>query len=73
MTSTGKKITDFSDGELVLADGTVYKGKSFGCNRSVSGEVVFTTGMVGYPETMTDPSYQGQILVLTFQIGRAHV
>ena len=65
-----KNITaaDFPDGKLELADGTVYTGKSFGFNRSVAGEVVFTTGMVGYPETMTDPSYQGQILVLTFPL-----
>lgn len=56
----------YPDAELVFEDGTRYSGKSFGFQQSVAGEVVFATGMVGYPETMTDPSYQGQILVLTF-------
>ncbi len=51
---------------LVLEDGTVAKGRSFGAPVSAAGEVVFTTGMVGYPEALTDPSYAGQILVLTF-------
>ena len=50
---------------LVLSDGTVFPGLSFGSRRSVDGEVVFNTGMVGYPETLTDPSYRGQILVCT--------
>jgi carbamoyl-phosphate synthase small subunit len=43
-------------------------GRSFGANVSVSGEVVFNTGMVGYPEALTDPSYRGQILVLTYPL-----
>jgi carbamoyl-phosphate synthase small subunit len=51
---------------LVLEDGTVAHGLSFGAPVSAAGEVVFTTGMVGYPEALTDPSYAGQILVLTF-------
>ncbi|GAX13177.1 carbamoyl-phosphate synthase [Fistulifera solaris] len=50
---------------LHLEDGTTLVGKSFGCHTSVEGEVVFTTGMVGYPESLTDPSYEGQILTLT--------
>jgi carbamoyl-phosphate synthase len=54
--------------ELVFEDGTRYSGRSFGYNGSVAGEIVFTTGMVGYPEAMTDPSYQGQILVLTYPL-----
>ena len=54
--------------ELVLEDGTVFSGKSFGHRGSVSGEVVFNTGMVGYPETLTDPSYTGEILVFTFPL-----
>eukprot|EP00760_Papus_ankaliazontas_P002037 PhM_4_TR10802/c0_g2_i1/m.9392/K11540/CAD; carbamoyl-phosphate synthase / aspartate carbamoyltransferase / dihydroorotase len=54
--------------KLVLADGSVYYGRAFGCPISVSGEVVFTTGMVGYPETVTDPSYSGQILCLTYPL-----
>lgn len=51
--------------QLVLANGETFVGTSFGYDRSVSGEVVFSTGMVGYPESLTDPSYRGQILVLT--------
>jgi carbamoyl-phosphate synthase small subunit len=43
-------------------------GRSFGAPVSVSGEVVFNTGMVGYPEALTDPSYRGQILVLTYPL-----
>jgi carbamoyl-phosphate synthase small subunit len=43
-------------------------GESFGANTSMSGEVVFNTGMVGYPEALTDPSYRGQILVLTYPL-----
>jgi len=50
---------------LHLEDGTSIIGKSFGCHESVEGEVVFTTGMVGYPESLTDPSYEGQILTMT--------
>ncbi|NTV23857.1 MAG: glutamine-hydrolyzing carbamoyl-phosphate synthase small subunit [Nanoarchaeota archaeon] len=56
------------DARLVLEDGTVFPGISFGYETSVSGEVVFNTGMVGYPETLTDPSYRGQILALTYPI-----
>lgn len=54
--------------ELILEDGTVLSGKNFGYDGSVAGEVVFNTGMVGYPETMTDPSYTGQILVFTYPL-----
>ena len=53
-------------GKLILADGDESEGYSFGANKSMAGEVVFNTGMVGYPEALTDPSYAGQILVLTF-------
>ncbi len=53
---------------LLLADGTSFEGISFGAQRSVSGEVVFNTGMVGYPEAFTDPSYKGQILALTYPL-----
>lgn len=55
-------------GKLTLKDGTSLEGLSFGKNISVSGEVVFTTGMVGYPESITDPSYEGQILVFTYPL-----
>jgi len=50
---------------LHLEDGSTLTGRSFGSHESISGEVVFTTGMVGYPEALTDPSYQGQIITLT--------
>src|SRR5262245_6826329 len=50
---------------LVLQDGFTCVGTPFGSTGSVAGEVVFNTRMVGYPETLTDPSYRGQILVLT--------
>ncbi len=53
---------------LVLEDGTVFKGKSFGYPKSVAGEVVFNTAMAGYPESLTDPSYEGQILVSTYPL-----
>lgn len=51
---------------LVLADGTVFKGKSFGASGTVIGEVVFNTGMTGYQEVLTDPSYCGQIVTFTY-------
>ncbi|XP_006819567.1 LOW QUALITY PROTEIN: multifunctional protein CAD-like [Saccoglossus kowalevskii] len=53
---------------LFLEDGSKYEGKLFGAGVSVSGEVVFQTGMVGYPESLTDPSYKSQILVLTYPL-----
>jgi carbamoyl-phosphate synthase small subunit len=53
---------------LELEDGSVFHGYSFGAQRSIAGEVVFNTGMVGYPESLTDPSYHGQILVLTYPL-----
>jgi len=53
---------------LELRDGHVFEGLSFGAEKSVSGELVFQTGMVGYPESVTDPSYRGQILVMTFPL-----
>jgi len=53
---------------LILEDGSVFEGESFGFDKSIAGEVVFNTGMVGYPESLTDPSYRGQILVLTYPL-----
>jgi carbamoyl-phosphate synthase small subunit len=53
---------------LWLEDGTEVSGKSFGYEGSVAGEVVFNTAMTGYPESLTDPSYKGQILVLTYPL-----
>jgi len=54
--------------KLILKDGTIFIGNSFGYEKPRSGELVFSTGMVGYPESLTDPSYEGQILVLTYPI-----
>src|ERR1700685_3536736 len=54
--------------KLYLEDGTVIAGASFGANKSVDGEVVFNTGMTGYVESLTDPSYAGQILVCTYPL-----
>ncbi|MDY3858905.1 MAG: glutamine-hydrolyzing carbamoyl-phosphate synthase small subunit [Muribaculaceae bacterium] len=53
---------------LVLEDGTTFEGKSFGYEAPAAGEVVFNTAMTGYPESLTDPSYEGQILVTTYPI-----
>src|SRR5262245_23262758 len=50
---------------LLLADGTVFHGKSAGANGTTSGEICFNTGMTGYQEIFTDPSYFGQLLVAT--------
>lgn len=54
--------------QLVLQDGTVLRGRSFGADRAVAGEVVFSTGMTGYVESLTDPSYRGEILTLTYPL-----
>lgn len=56
------------DGKLILQDGTTFEGKSFGAPFSHSGEVVFATGMTGYPQAFTDPSFAGQLLVMTYPI-----
>lgn len=56
------------DAALILKDGTKFKGKSFGATTSSAGEVVFNTSMIGYPESLTDPSYTGQILTLTYPL-----
>jgi len=53
---------------LVLEDGTLVEGIGFGALKKVYGEVVFNTGMVGYPEAITDPSYNGQILMQTYPL-----
>ena len=57
-----KKVT------LVLEDGTTFHGKSFGYEAPVAGEVVFNTAMMGYPESLTDPSYAGQLMTLTYPL-----
>ncbi len=55
-------------GKLILQNNLSFDGVSFGKPQSISGEMVFSTGMVGYPESFTDPSYKGQILILTYPI-----
>lgn len=62
----GTSLTEVA--RLVLEDGTSLEGHVFGASVSFSGEVVFQTGMVGYPEALTDPSYCGQVLVLTYPL-----
>lgn len=73
LTYPPSSISDMSDRglssmRLELSTGISFQGYSFGASIPVSGELVFQTGMVGYPESMTDPSYRGQILVITFPL-----
>jgi carbamoyl-phosphate synthase small subunit len=58
-------VTDRKTAYLALADGTIFKGYAWGASGFVTGEVVFTTGMTGYQEVLTDPSYAGQIVTMT--------
>jgi carbamoyl-phosphate synthase small subunit len=62
------KIAARTPASLILEDGTIFKGYSFGARKSSNGEAVFSTSMVGYPEALTDPSYQGQVLCLTYPL-----
>jgi carbamoyl-phosphate synthase small subunit len=55
-------------GALILEDGTTFEGRSFGYTKGQAGEVVFSTGMVGYPEALTDASFAGQLLVMTYPL-----
>ena len=69
VTITTKKSSHANKfGKLIFDDGTVLDGMGFGYSSTVFGEIVFNTGMVGYPETLTDPSYSGQILTLTYPL-----
>ncbi len=61
-------MTEAKKVSLVLEDGTRFEGVSFGYEKSIAGEVVFYTAMTGYPESLTDPSYTGQILVSTYPL-----
>ena len=61
-------MKQFKKAKLVLQNGNVFEGFSFGYEQSTAGEVVFNTAMVGYPESLTDPSYAGQILTITFPL-----
>ena len=53
---------------LVLEDGTIFEGRSFGATGESFGEVVFNTSMTGYQEILTDPSYKGQIVTMTYPL-----
>ncbi len=61
-------MKDQQNARLILEDGSVFHGYSFGADRPAAGEVVFNTAMTGYPESLTDPSYKGQILVATYPL-----
>ena len=65
-TKKAKYVNKF--GKLILSDGTILNGEGFGYSTRVFGELVFNTGMVGYTETLSDPSYNGQILTLTYPL-----
>lgn len=68
MLNEPKIESSYKTAVLQLEGNNIFKGFSFGYKTSTAGEVVFNTGMVGYPETLTDPSYSGQILVLTYPL-----
>lgn len=61
-------MTNTLKARLILEDGTEFSGTSFGYEKAVAGEVVFNTAMTGYPESLTDPSYAGQLLVATYPL-----
>ncbi|MBI4212179.1 MAG: glutamine-hydrolyzing carbamoyl-phosphate synthase small subunit [Deltaproteobacteria bacterium] len=72
-TPRGKGVVTLKNHErrpchLILEDGALFSGHSFGAESEANGEVVFNTGMVGYPESFSDPSYRGQILCLTYPL-----
>ncbi|XP_060528701.1 CAD protein [Cylas formicarius] len=64
MAAENRKVSCF----LAIEDGTILAGESFGTIKQTDGEIVFQTGMVGYPESLTDPSYHSQLLILTYPI-----
>jgi len=61
-------LKQYKRAKLILEDGSEFSACSFGYEKSVAGEIVFNTAMTGYPESLTDPSYRGQILVLTYPL-----
>ncbi|MEK6926586.1 MAG: glutamine-hydrolyzing carbamoyl-phosphate synthase small subunit [Nanoarchaeota archaeon] len=61
-------MKNYKEVQIILENGISFKGNVFGHEKDVSGEIVFNTSMVGYPESLTDPSYKGQILVLTYPL-----
>jgi carbamoyl-phosphate synthase small subunit len=66
--NTKTKLQETGKAVLVLEDGSTFVGSGFGEPKKVSGEIVFSTSMVGYPESLTDPSYKGQILTFTYPL-----
>jgi hypothetical protein len=66
------RSADDGEGRLLLECGSVLTGRALGFPATIAGEVVFNMGMVGYPEALTDPSYKGQILTLTYPPGHGH-
>jgi carbamoyl-phosphate synthase small subunit len=66
--NTKPKAQETGKAVLVLEDGSIFAGYGFGVPKKVSGEIVFSTSMVGYPESLTDPSYKGQILTFTYPL-----
>jgi len=62
------KYTDYKPCSLELANGMVFPGYAFGAMKAADGETVFSTAMVGYPETLTDPSFEGQLLCVTYPL-----
>ena len=61
-------MADYPKASLILENGMVFHGYAFGARRPATGETVFSTAMVGYPETLTDPSFQGQMLCVTYPL-----
>jgi carbamoylphosphate synthase small subunit len=70
MAPNGLSPADGAEREMVLElqDGLIYRGISFGTDQSIAGEVVFQTAMTGYVESLTDPSYRGQLLCFTYPL-----
>lgn len=66
--NTKTELQETRKAVLVLEDGSIFVGHGFGAPKKVSGEIVFSTSMVGYPESLTDPSYKGQILTFTYPL-----
>jgi carbamoylphosphate synthase small subunit len=66
--SPNSDFVAMSSAKLILEDGTCFEGRSFGAPRSTVGEIVFQTGMVGYVESLSDPSYARQLLTLTYPL-----
>ena len=64
-TNSPPKAPKKATAKLVLQDGTVFTGTSFGAPIEITGEVVFNTAMTGYQEVLTDPSYAGQVVLMT--------